>query len=143
VNQKGLNDFHSGHSRVSPPQVRYTADTTRAMQQVYRLYQRWDRPKGRIGNLVVVSFLVVQGLDGALTYLGLRMWGPAVEANPLVSSAIAFAGPGAGVVGAKAVAAALGMMLHLRRVHDVVAMLTLVYVTMAIIPWTALFVMAR
>ena len=113
------------------------------MDRLYRLYTRWDRPKGRIGDIVVVAFLIVQGLDGAFTYLGLRMWGPGIEANPLVSSVISYAGVGPGIAGAKLVAVALGIMLHLRRVHDVVAMLTLVYLTMAIIPWTAMFMMAR
>ena len=48
------------------------------MDRLYRLYTRWDRPKGRIGDIVVVAFLIVQGLDGAFTYLGLRMWGPGI-----------------------------------------------------------------
>jgi len=30
-------------------------------------------------------------------------------------------------------------MLHLRRVHNLVAMLTVIYVTGAILPWTAFF----
>jgi hypothetical protein len=113
------------------------------LEPLYQLYERLDHPKGRVGDCVVIAFLLVQVLDGGLTYLGLRIWGTGIEANPLVSSAISFAGLGAGVVGAKAVAIALGIMLHLRRVHDVVAMLTLVYVTMAILPWTAMFIMAR
>ncbi len=31
------------------------------------------------------------------------------------------------------------MMLHLRRVHGVVALLTAFYVAVAIVPWTLLF----
>ena len=54
-------------------------------------------------------------------------------------TAPSFAGIGLGVAGAKLVAVSLGIVLHLRHVHGVVAMLTLVYVTAAILPWTALF----
>jgi hypothetical protein len=39
----------------------------------------------------------------------------------------------------KLVAVAFGIALHLRRVHNVVALLTAIYVAAAILPWTALF----
>ena len=103
------------------------------------LSKRWDAPRSAFGDLVVVSFLIVQCLDGVLTYLGVSIWGPSIEANPLISSAIAVAGPIPGLAGAKLVAIALGIILHLRRVHNVVALLTLIYLTVAILPWTALF----
>jgi hypothetical protein len=32
-----------------------------------------------------------------------------------------------------------GILLHLRRVHNLVALLTAVYVVAAIVPWTAIF----
>ena len=103
------------------------------------LSKRWDAPRSTFGDLVVVSFLIVQCLDGVLTYLGVSIWGPSIEANPLISSAIAVAGPIPGLAGAKLVAIALGIILHLCRVHNVVALLTLIYLTVAILPWTALF----
>src|SRR5262245_11907420 len=109
------------------------------MSRAYELCRQWDHGTGRVGDIVVLAFLAVQGLDGALTYLGLHIWGPGLEANPLVSSAISFAGIGFGVAGAKLIAAWLGIVLHLRQVHSAVAMLTLVYVTAAILPWTAMF----
>ena len=46
------------------------------------LYRRWDTPRSTFGDLMVVVFLVVQCLDGVLTYLGVSIWGPGVEANP-------------------------------------------------------------
>lgn len=91
------------------------------------------------GNLAVLGFVIVQYLDGTLTYLGLHIWGPGIEANPLVSSAISFAGPGPGLAATKLVAIALGIMLHLRQVHRVVALLTAFYVAVAILPWALLF----
>jgi len=103
------------------------------------LYKRWDTPKSTFGDVVVVGFLIVQYLDGVLTYLGVSIWGPDIEANPLISSAIALAGPIPGLAGAKLVAIGFGIMLHLRRVHNLVALLTLVYLAVAILPWAALF----
>src|SRR5215475_8778910 len=93
----------------------------------------------RFGDIAVVTFMVVQALDGILTYLGVHIWGPAVEANPLISSAVSFAGVGTGVAMAKLFAVGLGMVLHLRRVHGVVALLTAFYLAVAIVQWAMLF----
>ena len=93
----------------------------------------------RFGDIAVVTFMVVQALDGILTYLGVHIWGPSVEANPLISSAVSFAGVGIGVAMAKLFAVGLGMVLHLRRVHGVVALLTAFYLAVAIVPWAMLF----
>lgn len=93
----------------------------------------------RFGDIAVVTFMVVQALDGILTYLGVHIWGPSVEANPLISSAVSVAGVGTGVAIAKLFAVGLGMVLHLRRVHGVVALLTAFYLAVAIVPWAMLF----
>ncbi len=84
-------------------------------------------------------FVLVQALDGVLTYLGVHTWGPSIEANPIVSSALTTVGVGTGLAAAKLFAIALGMLLHLRRVHLVVAFLAAFYVVVAILPWTVLF----
>src|SRR5215831_16054875 len=55
----------------------------------------------RFGDIAVITFMVVQALDGVLTYLGVHIWGPSVEANPLISSAVSLAGVGVGVAIAK------------------------------------------
>ena len=65
-----------------------------------------------------------------------------VEANPLLSSAVETAGLGAGLAAVKLLAIGCGIMLHLRRVHTLVALLTAVYFAAAILPWTALFLYA-
>jgi hypothetical protein len=104
-----------------------------------RLYRRWDEPRCVFGDLAVVGFVLVQSLDGILTYLGVATWGVGIEANPLISSAVAAIGPAAGLAGAKLVAVGFGVLLHLRRVHNLVAALTAIYVAVAILPWTALF----
>ena len=91
------------------------------------------------GDLAVLGFLIVQVLDGALTYLGLHIWGAAIEANPVVSSAVSFAGVAGGLAAAKLTAMAFGVLLHLRGVHRTVAFLTAFYIAVAIVPWAVLF----
>ena len=103
------------------------------------LYRRWETPRCFFGDVTVLSFVIVQCLDGVFTYLGVRLWGPTIEANPIVSSAVAVAGIGGGLAATKLFAVGLGMMLHLRRVHGVVALLTGFYIAVAILPWTLLF----
>jgi hypothetical protein len=49
------------------------------------------------------------------------------------------AGLGAGLTGAKLIAAGFGIALHLRRVHSLVAFLTVVYLGAAILPWAFVF----
>jgi hypothetical protein len=100
---------------------------------------RLDSPHGLFGDLAVILFIVVQCLDGAMTYLGVHTWGVGIEANPLVSSALSYAGVGTGLAATKAFAVALGMLLHLRRVHLVVALLSVFYLAVAILPWAILF----
>lgn len=91
------------------------------------------------GNIAVLCFVLVQYLDGAFTYLGVHIWGLSIEANPLVASAVSMAGIGGGLAAAKLTAIGLGIILHLRRVHGIVAILTAFYVAVAIVPWTVLF----
>lgn len=100
---------------------------------------RLDSPHGVFGDLAMLVFVIVQCLDGGLTYLGLHIWGLSVEANPLVSSAVSMAGAGTGLAAAKLFAVGLGMVLHLRRVHLVVALLAGFYIAVAILPWTVMF----
>ena len=104
-----------------------------------RLAKAWTEPHRLFGDLAVLGFVIVQSLDGVLTYLGVRIWGPGIEANPIISSAVAAVGPAMGLTAAKLIAISFGMLLHLRGVHGVVAALTAIYLAMAILPWTALF----
>lgn len=100
---------------------------------------RLDSPHGVFGDLAMLVFVVVQGLDGALTYLGVHIWGMSIEANPLVSSAVSMAGVGGGLAAAKLFAVGLGMVLHLRRIHLIVALLSAFYIAVAILPWAVMF----
>ena len=75
----------------------------------------------------------------SLHLLGVGIWGVTIEANPLISSAMAGLGVAGGLGAAKGVAIGFGMLLHVRRIHNLVALLTAIYFTVAILPWTALF----
>jgi hypothetical protein len=103
-----------------------------------RLCQRVTAPWS-FGDLAILGFVLVQVLDGALTYAGVRIWGPEIEANPLIASAITSAGPGMGLASAKLMAVACGFVLHVHQTHGLVVLLTAFYVAAAIVPWTALF----
>ena len=102
------------------------------------LWKRWDGSTTRFGDAVVLGFFLVQFLDGAFTYLGVSTWGLGIEANPLIRAVVTMTGPGIGLAAAKLMAAILGIALHLRRVHNLVAFLTVVYLAGAILPWTAI-----
>jgi hypothetical protein len=93
--------------------------------------------QSRFGNLVVIAFLVAQALDGAFTYIGIMTFGPSIEGNPLLTSLMSSMSHGFVVMGAKMMAATFGMTLHLFGVHRIVAVLTGIYVAVAIVPWTA------
>jgi hypothetical protein len=105
------------------------------------LCRRWDTPRCLFGDVIVIAFVLAQGLDGVFTYLGVRVWGLTAEANPLVTSAVLTAGLGPGLAGVKLLAVGCGIALHLFRVHNVLALLTAIYVAGALIPWTAMFLL--
>lgn len=119
--------------------AKYAEPSRSGSGRMEHLYKRWETPRCFFGDLTVLSFLLVQCLDGVFTYLGVRFWGPTIEANPVVSSTVDVIGLGAGLATVKLVAVSLGIALHLRRVHNVVALLTAIYLAAAILPWTALF----
>lgn len=101
------------------------------------LTKQWDRPS-RFGDAAVIGFVIVQALDGIFTYLGVSIWGVGIEANPLISAAVATLGPAPALAAAKLLAAGFGIALHLHRIHNLVAALTALYFAAAILPWTAL-----
>jgi hypothetical protein len=97
----------------------------------------WGGPPGppTFGNLVIVLFLLAQAADGVFTYVGLRLHGPLIEGNPLLSWLMQVMGSGTALASAKACAAGLGIVLHLTAVHRIVAALTAVYLFAALLPW--------
>jgi hypothetical protein len=102
------------------------------------LWKQWAPPRSTFGDWAIILFLIVQGLDGLLTYHGVVAYGPSVEANPFVASMMQGLGWGTGLMTAKIVAGSLGIALHVRRVHGMLALLTGIYLAVAILPWTAI-----
>lgn len=87
------------------------------------------------GDTVLVGFLLAQALDGVLTYVGVRTYGTHMEGNPLLGWLMLAVGQGPALATAKLTAGAFGIALHLAAVHRVVAVLTLFYVALAVLPW--------
>ena len=82
-----------------------------------------------------LAFVTVQILDGVLTYVGLRTFGLGIEANPIVAWYAEAFGAAAGLVAAKLFAIGCASVLYLTSRHRTVAVLTLLYVAFAILPW--------
>jgi hypothetical protein len=94
--------------------------------------------RSAFGDAVILAFLLAQAADGVFTYIGVSTMGLHAEANPLLVGVMATAGLGAGVTGAKLLAAFLGISLHIVGVHRVVAFLTGLYLIAAVLPWAGL-----
>jgi hypothetical protein len=99
---------------------------------------RWLRRSLTFGNFAIVAFLLVQAMDGALTYIGIVSYGPAVEGNPLLSWMMGMLGAAPALAGAKMAASMFGIILHMTAVHRTVALLAALYVSAAILPWVEL-----
>ena len=83
-----------------------------------RLYRPWDARRARLRQPRWSSGSWSSSAStGSSPTSASRCSGRRIEANPLVSSAVAMAGPGAGLAAAKLLAASCGIILHLLRVH--------------------------
>jgi Domain of unknown function (DUF5658) len=107
----------------------------------------WSPPSPRIpsrswfGDVVLVLFLCAQVLDGAFTYLGVAAFGLS-EGNPLIAYYMHHLGVGPSLTAAKLLAVGCAVVLHLLAFHRILALLTLLYLSLAILPWTwVLFVL--
>jgi len=80
-------------------------------------------------------FTAVQVADASMTAVGVRRFGLGAEGNPLVSFYIQTWGLAAGLMGAKLIAVAAGLVLHALSRHLELALLTVVFVFGAIVPW--------
>ena len=94
------------------------------------------------GDGVLLAFILAQVADGLFTYFGIKMFGAAIEGNPLVAWYVAAFGAGIALIGAKGLAVACGVTLYLRAMHRTIGALTLVYVTAALWPWSLVFTAA-
>lgn len=92
-------------------------------------------------HLTLSLFLIAQLCDGVFTYFGVHAMGIAAEGNLLLATWMALVGPGPALVGAKLLAGACGVLLHLRGVHRTLALLTALYAVGAVGSW--LYVLQR
>ena len=97
-----------------------------------------SRSRSRAGDIIFLVFAVVQIADGWMTYQGIRVYGPGIEANPLIVWYASIFGAAAALTGAKALAVMCGVILHLLARHVAIAFLTITYVIAALWPWTQL-----
>jgi hypothetical protein len=95
-------------------------------------------PGSTVANLIFITFALVQVADGWMTYVGIGLYGPSIEANPLIVWHTELFGAGLALTGAKAIAVFCGVVLHLLARHIVIAFLTVTYVVAALWPWTML-----
>ena len=91
----------------------------------------------RLSNAEVlwVAFVVVQALDGAMSYVGVSLHGPDIEGNPLVAWYLSAFGPAVGFAVAKLFAVGCGAVLYLTARHQWMAFVTIVYLVFAVGPW--------
>jgi len=87
-------------------------------------------------QLVFAAFLLTQVLDGILTYAGVSALGVGAEGNPLLAWLMNSYGELIALAGAKVVAAGCGVALYILAVDRLLAILTLVYIAAALVPWT-------
>jgi hypothetical protein len=94
-------------------------------------------PAGRFtkAELVFLAFIVVQAMDGIMSYVGVRTFGSWIEANPLVAWYASAFGPAVAFTAVKLFAIACGAILYLMSRHRTVAALTLFYLAFAVVPW--------
>lgn len=87
-------------------------------------------------QLIFAAFLLTQILDGIFTYAGVSALGVAAEGNPILAWLMTSYGELLALAGAKIVAAGCGVALYVLGVDRLLAILTLVYIGAALIPWT-------
>ena len=97
------------------------------------------RPRtASFANVVVIAFLIAQACDGVFTYVGVSLYGTAMEGNPLLAWLMESMGHGPALATAKGIAGAFGIALHLSAVHRVLAVLVVFYLVVAVVPWMAI-----
>jgi hypothetical protein len=96
-----------------------------------RFYASYLKPE----EFSIVLLLVIQALDGLLTYIGVVKFGIEVERNPLVSMFMAQVGIETALIATKALAAFCSVTLYLAQAHLAIACLSVIVVYGAIAPW--------
>ena len=108
----------------------------------------WTRPasgerllpgKDSLAEAIWIAFVVVQALDGAMTFVGMHRFGTHIEANPLLAWYVSVLGPAVALCAAKLFAVGCGAALYLTAHHKTIGVLALAYLLGAVGPWIHLF----
>jgi len=84
---------------------------------------------------LLALFVGVQIADACLTASGIDRFGLTAEANPILARSFTWIGPGAALILAKGTAIAGAVALYALSRHLLLAILTLMYVCIAVVPW--------
>ena len=90
-------------------------------------------------RLWLAIFVVMQMVDGVLTYAAVDRFGASAEGNPIIATWIMITGALPALLGAKLLACACGGVLYAAGVHRVLAGLTALYLFAAVVPWLRIF----
>lgn len=93
----------------------------------------------RVAQSIWIAFVLVQALDGVMTFVGIQTFGTRIEANPLVAWYVHALGPALALFAAKLFAVGCGIALYLTARHRTLAALALTYLLGAVGPWIHLF----
>jgi hypothetical protein len=88
------------------------------------------------GVAIVALFVAIQAGDLALTLTGLSRFGIGIEGNPLLTASMRMCGVGVTLLTAKTIAVMLATVLSAVRAHLALALLTVLYVFGALVPWS-------
>jgi len=86
-------------------------------------------------RLWLAIFVMLQMLDGVLTYAAVDRFGASAEGNPLLATWIVIGGAAPALVGAKLLACACGGVLYAAGVHRMLVGLSALYLFAAVMPW--------
>jgi hypothetical protein len=84
---------------------------------------------------LLALYATVQLADAILTATGLTRFGAAAEGNPVAAMFIDTFGLATGLLALKLLAVAAGTLLHVLAQHLTLAVLTVVFVVCAVMPW--------
>ena len=90
-------------------------------------------------RLWLAIFVVLQLVDGVLTYAAVDRFGAGAEGNPIIATWIMVTGAAPALLGAKLMACACGGVLYAAGVHRVLIGLSALYFFAAVVPWLHIF----
>jgi hypothetical protein len=90
-------------------------------------------------RLWLAIFVLLQLVDGVLTYAAVDRFGASAEGNPILATWIVITGALPALLGAKLIACACGGVLYAAGVHRVLAGLSALYLFAAVVPWLQIF----